>query len=86
MTLGDRNTKTKFPSPCSRQLLGRGLVFCSVLFWGWFLVGFFFALFLFFAPGGSAFALNSFTSTWENHTYCLDYYLLRPSGSTHCFG
>lgn len=31
MTLGNRNTKPKLPSPCSRQLLDRGLSF--VLFW-----------------------------------------------------
>lgn len=34
---------------------------------------------VFFAPRGSVFALNSFTSAWENHTYCLDYFLLRLS-------
>lgn len=70
ITLGNKNTKPKFPSPCSRQLVDRGLevLFCFVL-----------GLVAFFAPRGSVFALNSFPSTWENHIYYLDYFLLRPS-------
>lgn len=76
ITLGNKNTKPKFPSPCSRQLLDTGL---QLLFH--FVLG----LVAFLAPRGSVFALNSFTSTWENHMYCLDYFLLKPSAMVQPF-
>lgn len=76
ITLGNKSTKPKFPSPCSQATARQGLeiFFCFVLG----LVGFF-------APGGSVFALNSFASAWENHMYCLDYFWLRPSAMLQSF-
>lgn len=65
--------KTKTSVPLLQATARQRAEFCSVLVWG---------CLDFFAPGGSAFALNSFTSSWGNHTHCLDNSLLRPSNST----